>query len=134
MPVVDASVVVSALTATDTNHVTAARWLANAIRSGIAMRAPSILLPEVTGAVRRATGREDLAEIALQELLSLPRLTMYPVSLSLALRASAAARNHGLRGCDAVYLALAAEHGDTLITLDREQLQRGAAVALTATP
>ena len=31
----------------------------------------------------------------------------------------------GVRGADAAYLALAAERNDALVTLDRQQLERG---------
>jgi predicted nucleic acid-binding protein len=48
--------------------------------------------------------------------------------------AAALASQHGLRGADAVYLASAALFAAELVTLDREQLKRGAAVVQTLSP
>ncbi len=44
-----------------------------------------------------------------------------------------AARQH-VRGCDAISVALAAQLGTTLVTLDREQLTRGTAILTTYAP
>jgi predicted nucleic acid-binding protein len=52
----------------------------------------------------------------------------------MAERAAGIAVEHGIRGCDAVYVALAEQFGDVLVTLDRQQLERGAAVAPVREP
>jgi len=57
-----------------------------------------------------------------------------PLDLPRATAAGGVAANLGLRGADAVYIALAQQLGVTLVTWDREQLTRGAAMVLTRTP
>ncbi len=52
----------------------------------------------------------------------------------MAERAAAIAANHQIRGCDALYVALAEELGDYLVTLDQQQLERGTAVVTTHRP
>jgi len=47
---------------------------------------------------------------------------------------STLAAEHRIRGCDAVYVALARQLDMPLITLDRQQLERGAAVVATRVP
>lgn len=49
-------------------------------------------------------------------------------------RAAGVAAATGVRGADAVYLELAAQRREPLVTWDRQQLQRGAAVARVQTP
>ena len=57
-----------------------------------------------------------------------------PVTQAVAERAAAIAADYCVRGCDAVYIAVAEQLGDDLITLDRQQLERGAAVVTTSRP
>ena len=52
----------------------------------------------------------------------------------LAEQAAAIAAEHRIRGCDALYVALADMLSEPLVTLDRQQLERGAAVVTTRRP
>jgi hypothetical protein len=54
--------------------------------------------------------------------------------LILVRQSAALGAQHRLRGADAVYLASAALFAAELVTLDREQLERGAAIVQTLTP
>ena len=54
-------------------------------------------------------------------LRRIPYFELVPVSADLGRLAAALASDHRLRGCDAVYVALARERGARLITLDRQQ-------------
>ena len=47
-----------------------------------------------------------------------------PVSVDLGRLAAALASDYRIRGCDAIYVALARERGARLITLDRQQRDR----------
>ena len=49
-------------------------------------------------------------------------ITLYPITTSIAERAAEIAADYKIRGCDAVYVALAEQLGDELVTLDSEQL------------
>ena len=53
---------------------------------------------------------------------------------STARHAAALGAQHKLRGADAVYLATASSFAAELVTLDREQLDRGAKIVQTLTP
>ena len=52
----------------------------------------------------------------------------------MAERAASIAAEYQVRGCDAIYLALAEQMDDYLVTLDRQQLERGAEVAAAFKP
>jgi len=54
----------------------------------------------------------------------MPHYHIVPADDVLGERAAAPAADHRIRGCDAVYVALAQEHGATLITLDHQQRER----------
>jgi predicted nucleic acid-binding protein len=57
-----------------------------------------------------------------------------PVSEALAARAAKIAARQKIRGCDAVYVALAEQPEMELVTLDRQQLERGVEVVATRSP
>jgi predicted nucleic acid-binding protein len=53
------------------------------------------------------------------------------LSVSLATKAAQIASECRVRGCDAVYLALAEQLSESLVTLDKQQHERGGAVVQT---
>lgn len=59
---------------------------------------------------------------------------MYTIDAAAAQRALELAAQHGLRGADAIYAAVADLAGSTLITLDNEQLTRLVGVVDVCTP
>jgi predicted nucleic acid-binding protein len=61
-------------------------------------------------------------------------IELIPVTLPIAERAARIAGEHRIRGCDAVYVALAEQLSEALVTLDRQQLERGAAVVAVRAP
>jgi predicted nucleic acid-binding protein len=107
--VVDASVWVAAFLAHDAHHRDAAVLLRRLIEEGITVTTPLLALSEVAGAIARQT--DDLATVA----------------------ATSAAQQR-LRGADAVYVALAAQRTLTLVTLDREMLERTKEIVASTTP
>ena len=70
----------------------------------------------------------------VQQLLRSNVVELVPVTVAVAKRAAAIAADHRLRGCDAVYVALAEQSGDHLVTLDQQQLERGTAVVTVCKP
>ncbi len=76
----------------------------------------------------------DLAHRIVQQLMSTNVVELIPVSIPLAGRAAVIAADERVRGCDAVYLALAEQTDDVLVTLDRQQLERGASLVRTRSP
>lgn len=134
MAVVDASVFVAYFHVAEAGHADARAWIRAAALAGRPLSAPSILLPEVVGAVGRRQGRTEDAEAALTTLGALPGLTLAPVTPDLAERAALLAAQVRVRGCDAIYVALAESLGVPLVTLDREQLERGGTIVTARTP
>lgn len=119
MVVVDANVFISLLVSTDVHHEQCAVWLRERLATGEPLIAPSILLPEVGGAISRRTsdayGREALAT-----LRRVRTLRLVPVDAKLAELAAELAVDHGLRGADALYAAIAARLAIPLVTLDQD--------------
>ncbi|HEY2737793.1 MAG TPA: PIN domain-containing protein, partial [Thermoanaerobaculia bacterium] len=95
---------------------------------------PAILLSEVASALGRGLGDEELARQSVSLLRSRRLVELFPVTEGLAARAAEIAAEQRLRGCDAIYVALARQLDMELVTLDHQQLERGAAVVRTRTP
>jgi predicted nucleic acid-binding protein len=95
---------------------------------------PTLLLPEIASAVARASTDSPGALQYARASAELPHLTFVSLTLALARQAAELAAGHGLRGADAVYLAVARRYGTTLVSRDDEQRARGSAVAMCQTP
>lgn len=132
--IVDASVFVAAARASEEKHDPSRRFLLRVSLSSERVYSPSLVLPECAGAIARLTGKEKQAERIVQLLNAFPGLRLEPISVELADAAGRLAGKCRLRGSDACYVALALAVGGTVVTWDREMLQRGAAVASTTTP
>lgn len=131
--VVDASVWVSRLVASDVNHEMSRQWLQARAASGDQFVCPTLLLAEIAGAVSRRSRDADSANEAVKAVTRIPTLRLVPLDRRLAQLAARLAADHALRGADAVYAALATELGLPLITLDDEQLKRTQSL-ITAIP
>jgi predicted nucleic acid-binding protein len=134
VPVVDASVWVSLCHAGDAHHARSRKWFETRVREGARLAAPTILVVEVAAAVRRLTGNQELALAAASTLELDDLIELVPLDTERSRRASQLAATAGVRGADAVYLGLAAERGDVLVTWDRQQLERGTGVAEVERP
>ncbi len=131
---VDASVFLNAFNPYETGHAASARFLALAQAQALPLIVPALLLPELAATVSR--GRQDaaLARRFAATIAQLPHLVLTPVDLPLARQAAEAAALYRLRGSDAVYAAVALRFGCTLVSLDKEQLERLADALLTYRP
>ena len=134
MAVVDASVYVALIHEEEPGHAASWAWIQDAQTRREPLQAPNILAAEVGSAISRGTGNNELAHQIVVQLLTSNVVELVPVTPQLAGRAAVIAADQQLRGCDAVYVALADQADDVLVTLDRQQLERGAAVAATASP
>jgi predicted nucleic acid-binding protein len=132
--VVDASVVVSRLVLHDVNHEASRRWLEEHVAGGGLVVSPTLLLPEVAGAVARRTGKPRLARRALEAVLRLPNLRLIAVDAVLGRAAAALAGRLRVRSADAVYLTVAATLHLPLMTWDLEQRDRGGRLVEVWTP
>jgi predicted nucleic acid-binding protein len=134
MAVIDASVYVSLINAREATHAGSWTWFQQAKSAQEPISAPVILLAEVAAALSRGVGDPALARQVVQQLLHSKVIELAPVTIVMAERAAAIAAEHRIRGCDAVYIALAEQLGDDLVTLDQQQLERGSAVIVARKP
>lgn len=134
MAVIDASVYIALIHAGEPDHARSRTWFERAKAAQEPVRAPVILLAEVAAALSRGLRDRALAHQVLKQLTRAGAVELVPVSLALAERAASLAADHRIRGCDAIYVALAEQLGDCLVTLDEQQWERGAAAAVTRRP
>jgi len=134
MVVIDASVYVSRLRRQEVYHVESVRLLEAITAHEVSVLCPEILLPEVAAALARGLGDTELACRAAVHLRRLPGHRFVSVDRVLSGAAARLAAEYRLRGCDAIYAALAQREGARLITWDKQQRERAAAVVETLTP
>lgn len=116
--VLDASVLVAAISPTEVHHA-AARELYESLPEDRAFLVPSLFRLEVLAAlVRRGESGELLDTVDV--LVSGPRFHVVAVDFVLIQRSVEAARTARLRAYDAVYVALALARDASLLTLDSE--------------
>jgi predicted nucleic acid-binding protein len=131
---IDASVHVSALNPTEADSAGSRAFLAQVQQEHIPLFCPTLLLVEIAAAVVRALGDSGRAVALTEVIRSWPGQTLVPLGEALASRAADLAATAQLRGGDAVYAAVAQQYGTTLVTLDRQQLERLPPLVKTARP
>jgi predicted nucleic acid-binding protein len=134
MVVIDASVWVSRLVSQDVHHDASRRWLEEYTEHGGRIITPALLLPEVAGAISRRTGESKLANQVVKQLQRLPLLQLVSVDQRLGQAAARLAANLGLRGADAVYVAVAEQLTVPLLTWDKEQIDKAGKLVQAVTP
>lgn len=134
MSVADASVFVAYYYPQDIFHATSRAWLQQHLGAGERIVAPLLILGEVAGALARQTGDPQIAHAAVQQIHALPGLDLVPLNEELADLAAQLAADLRLRGADACYVAVAVAQRLSLVTWDREQLERGSGVITTRRP
>lgn len=132
--VVDASVLVAAMRPGETHHRAAREMLELLGRRKWSFSAPMIGLAEVAAAISRATGSSVRAQREVDLVRRLPSFTLVAIDASLGETAATIAANQRIRGCDAVYVALAHQLGAALVTLDQEQGERSAQILAVFAP
>ena len=134
MFVVDASVWVARFVESDRFHAASLAWIIDSVGSVRPIHAPLILLPEVAGPIARVTGRQNGIADAIRAIVDAPGVFLSPLDDHLAGASWRLAAELGLKGADAVYVALAQNLGFPLVTWDREQLERAPDVISVRTP
>ena len=134
MPVIDVSVYISLINEGEEQYASSWTWFENAQAGQEQLVAPVILLAEVAAALNRGVGDKALAHRVVDQLKGSEIIEWVPVTSALAEQAAAIAADHRIRGCDAIYVAVASRLGDSLVTLDRQQLERAAAVVTVHRP
>lgn len=127
MIVVDSSFFVSLFVKGDVNHEKALDTWKKLRESGIKMFAPTLILPEVCGAIVRVTkdkGYGDEVKEKIEEWLRVKVLTLKELTIKRAKMATEIAIKFNLKGADAIFVSLAQEFDAKLLTLDEEIKKR----------
>jgi len=122
--VIDASVFVADARIPEPFHTDANRLLETLAARGCVMHTPAIVLSEIAAALARGAGDPVLAREAVNMYRQWPGVRLSAVDETLGSLAAEIAANYRIRGCDAVYVALAHVQQAVLVTLDAEQRQR----------
>jgi predicted nucleic acid-binding protein len=134
MYTVDASVHLSALNPYEPESVASQAFLDLVRQRQIPLYCPTLLLVEVAAAIARTMDDAGQAVALAATLRGLSNQTLVPLDDALAGVAIDLAAKSRLRGADAVYAAVARQYGTTLITLDRQRLERLPSTVKTARP
>ena len=131
---IDSSVFVSAARPSEIGHAESTAFLTWVRNTRPRLFLPTLVLAEVAAALSRTGSEAGLAQQYAMAVGQLPNTVMVALDEGLARQSAALGAQHRLRGADAVYLASAALFAAELVTLDREQLERGAAIVQTLAP
>jgi predicted nucleic acid-binding protein len=118
---VDASVFVSALSSAEPDHRESADFLRTLSDRPRPLILPTLVKPEIAGAVVRRTGDQQLALRDAELGFLGGQVVFVALDAALADEATELAASSGLRGADAVYAATARRFDAILVTLDSEQ-------------
>lgn len=132
--VIDASVFVADALPWDRFHADSSALLLRLIALQHLILTPTIMLAEVAASIARQTDDPATAQQYVLVLQQLPYFQLRDVDLALGYQALQVGVQQRIRGCDAIYVALAQLHGATLITLDQEQIQRKPIGLIVRTP
>ncbi len=132
--VADASVWISNFLPDDVNYEASFEWLRMQAGRREPLIAPRILLVEVAAGISRRSRDAAAGLQYMERLRTNPALILVSLTDELVEQTAKIGADLHLRAGDAFYLATAALHGARLVTWDREQLTRGAALVSTATP
>lgn len=95
---------------------------------------PTLLLAELAASISRVRRDPMRARITVDALQALPFLEFVDLDRTLGQEAAEIAADRGVKGADAIYVAVARRYGSTLVTLDQEQATRAAPIAKVMTP
>lgn len=134
MYTVDASVWVNSFDQREPGHEISRRILERLRDQAVSVVMPYLVLAEVAGAVSRTRNNPTQALAFVTAIGKLPNVTLVPLDARVAQQATQFAAQHGLRGADAVYAAVAVQANCTLISLDNEHLTRLIGIVPTYKP
>lgn len=134
MPVVDASVIVSALLPHEPYFESSKGFLRHCVDRDELILIPALALAEVAGPIARRTNNTALGQRSVAFLLGLPTLRIVSIDDTLGTLAAKIAAEQRLKGADAVYVAIAKQLQLTLVSWDQEQITRSTQDVSVQTP
>lgn len=121
---IDTSVHINALNQAEAGSHESRAFLEYVYRRSLSIFSPTLLLVEVAAVVARVFDNPAQGIAFAKSVRLIPRQVWVPLDDVLAEEASRMAAEYRLRGADAVYAAVARRNNTTLVTLDRQQLER----------
>lgn len=131
---VDASVIVSAARGGEPDSERCASFWERIAAERTPVLLPEIAIPEITWGLFRTTRNLDFVRDFVHSLRAVPNITFVPIDSRLANRAAETIIATGLKSGDAIYVALAAEYGLALVTIDRTQLLHAKKIVTAVLP
>ena len=132
--VLDASVLVAFMRPGEPFHADADALLKELTLPPFSIIVPAIVFAEVGAALARGENDTSLALQAVTRVSQLRGLRIVSIDEALGGAAAHAAVSYRIRGCDAIYVALALTLNTPLITLDRQQRERSPNTVISLTP
>lgn len=131
---IDASVFINSFNPYESGYEDSHRFMSWIYAEAQPVIVPVLLLPELAATIGR--GRQDaaLARQFVEGIYDLAHFTFINVDEAVAWQGVGVAADHGLRGSDAIYAAVALRFGATLVTLDQEQYERVSTIITTRYP
>lgn len=133
MYTIDTSVWVNATEPTEPDHTQSRALLRLLHLRALVVIVPNLVLVEASGTVSRLRNNPR-AEQTTRMLARWRAITFVDLDRLGSNHAARLAREHRLRGADAVYVAVTQQYGTTLISRDREHLTRLAGIVPVQTP
>jgi predicted nucleic acid-binding protein len=131
---IDSSVSVSAARQAEIDNAESTAFLAWVRESRPRLFLSTLLMAEVAAALSRTGSAAGLAQQYALAIGQLPNTVLVALDEDLARQEAAVGAQHKLSGAESVFLASAALFAAELVTLDREQLQRGSSIVQTLSP
>lgn len=132
--VIDANIFVAASLVEDKFHQTSTDFLLEVRVHGSVIYEPVLILAEVAGVISRVRKDHRYGDVAALRIEHFPKTRLRIADGPFARRAARLASRHALSGADAHYLAVAAEFGSTLVTLDEALLSLDPQIVVAMTP
>ena len=132
--VLDASVLVAAVLPNEPFHADAKALMQGLLNEGAYVYLPTIAFAEVAAAIARGASDEQLALAVVAQYGIRPDLHRVAVDVALGDLTTEIAAKQRIRGCDAVYVALAYVEQAVLVTLDGQQRERAPAGVTACSP
>lgn len=131
---IDASVWVNGFDKLENGHDISRQFLNKIKQLSLPLIVPRLLIVEVAGAISRSRKDKDTAKLFAKAISKIPNATFVPTDCVLSKQATELAIQYKLRGADAIYAAVAAEHECILVSLDNEHLTRLNGLITVLTP
>lgn len=132
MTVIDAGGYIVLVDANEREHSSSWTWFEQARTKDESIVDPVILLSEVAAALSHGVADPAMAYRVVQQVARSEVIELIPDTLTVVERTALIASEHRIRGCDAVYVALAEQLSDALVTLDRHSMSGGRQLCLFA--